>query len=299
MFCDKLPRITNMWSKVVDGDEGKWLSKIVIESTKPFAYSAKSDNGLLSVEGKGVIVNMPEGTIEVNDGLLREIRIRQDGPDNASVTAVLEYPAESQLSAVEGFPFRLEIKLDRAFITGLFEGKRIVIDPGHGGKDVGGVGLVGLLEKDVVLPMAVNLEKTLRRAGADVVLTRSRDEDVSLEERLELAKRPGIHAYIGVHTKTSPDRDIDGISTLYSPSNAQSAILARLVQDQLVNKLKAGDRGISEQVELAPLAAIPAIEAEILAITNLVEEVFLRGLTVRKKAAEGIFNGLIKYFAQT
>ncbi|OPY58359.1 MAG: N-acetylmuramoyl-L-alanine amidase LytC precursor [Pelotomaculum sp. PtaU1.Bin035] len=298
MSCKKAPRITNMLSKIVDGEKGEWLSKVVIESTKPYTYDAGNAEDRVIFEGKGVILNMPEGTTEVNDGLLREVIVKQDGKDNVLVKMMLEHPAEFRLEAFEGFPFRLEITLDRSIITKLFSGKKIVIDPGHGGEDTGGKGPVSLQEKDVVLPMAKNLEKILRRASADVVLTREGDVDISREKRFDLVGQAGADIYIGIHNRSCVGRNEDGVATLYAPTNKQSAILARCVQEGLIKKLKAADRGIAEQAELAMINEVPAIEAEVLTITNLVEEVFLRGLTVQKRAAEGIFNGLIKYFAQ-
>jgi N-acetylmuramoyl-L-alanine amidase len=58
------------------------------------------------------------------------------------------------------------------------------------------------------------------------------------------------------------------------------------------------DRGTAGQPGLAGIGEdIPAVEVEVVTITNIVEEVFLRGLTIQKRAAEGIVNGLIKYFA--
>jgi len=286
-----------MWSKIVDGEKGEWLSKVVIESTKPYTYGARNADDRVIFEGKGVVLNMPEGATEVNDGLLREVIVKQDGKDIVLVEMVLEHPAEFRLSAIEGFPFRLELTLDRSFIAGLLSGKKIVIDPGHGGNDAGGKGPVSLQEKDVVLPIAKNLENILRRASADVVLTRNRDEDVSREKRFDLAKKAGADVYIGIHTQACADSNVDGTATLYDPSNKRSTLLARYVQEGLIKKLKTTDRGIAEKPELVAIGEIPAIEAEVLTITNLVEEVFLRGLTVRKKAAEGIFNGLIEYFA--
>ena len=293
----KVPRITNLWTKVVDGETSEWLSKVVIESTRPYTYDARKTCDRFIVQGKGVIVNMPEGSTEVNDGLLREVNVKMDGKDTASVEIVLEHPAEFQLTALEGFPFRLVVTFNRSFITGLFSGKKIVIDPGHGGFDIGGKGPVSLQEKDVVLPIAKNLEHILLRAGADVVLTRSGDEDITRKERFDLARRAGADVYIGVHTHACADSNVDGIATMFAPNNGQSAILARYVQEGLIKKLKANNREVAQGQELTALNEMPAIEVEVLAITNLVEEVFLRGLTVRKKAAEGIFNGLIKYFA--
>lgn len=297
MSYRKLPRITNLWSKVVCGDKDQWLSKVVIEATKPFDYTARDINGRVVLEGTGVILNMPDGKVEVNDGLLREVNIKFDGKESALVEMVLEHPAEFRVDVLEGFPFRLETFIDRSWIRSIFSGKKIVVDPGHGGADGGGRGPVGLLEKDVVLPVAKNLEKLLRLAGADVFLTRNGDEDVPEEKRFGLAGRAGAGLYVGIHTHAGAGGNIDGAATLYAPASGKSAALARYVQEGLVKKLKVKDRGAVEKPELTAVNGIPAIEVEVMTITNLVEEVCLRGLTVRKKAAEGIFNGLIKYFA--
>ncbi|MDF9409105.1 MAG: N-acetylmuramoyl-L-alanine amidase AmiC precursor [Pelotomaculum sp. PtaB.Bin013] len=298
MSKQKAPRITNMWSKIVDEEKGEWLTKVVLESTKPYKHGARNADGRVIFEGEGVILNMPGGTTEVNDGLLRELIVKQNGKKTVSVEMMLEHPAEFRLTDLKGFPFRVEIALNRSSITKLFSGKKIVIDPGHGGEDTGGKGPVSLQEKDVVIPIAKKLENILRRVNADVVLTRNGDENITREKRFALVKQTGADVYIGVHNRSCDDSNEDGVATLYAPANKQSAILARYVQEGLVNKLKAADRGTAEQAELAAIGGVPAIEAEVLTITNLVEEVFLRGLTVQKRAAEGIFNGLIKYFAQ-
>lgn len=299
MSNPKAPRITNMWSKTVDEEKGEWLTKVVIESTKPYKHGARNADGRVIFEGEGVILNMPGGITEVNDGLLRELIVEQDGENTVSVEMVLERPAEFRSTALEGFPFRVEIVLNRSSITKLFSGKKIVIDPGHGGEDAGGKGPVSLQEKDVVMPIAKKLENILRRASADVVLTRNGDENIAREKRFDLVRQADADVYIGVHNRSCADSNEDGVATLYAPANKQSAILASYVQEGLVKKLKAADRGTVEQAELVAISEIPAIEVEVLTITNLVEEVFLRGLTVQKRAAEGIFNGLIKYFAQT
>jgi len=292
------PRITNLWSKVVDGDKGEWYSRVVLESTVPFTYELKEIDGGLVIECSGAEVNMPEGVLEVNDGLLREMNIQQGETDTVRVDLALDYPAAYSLALYKDFPFRLAINLDRSYIRNLFTGKRIVIDPGHGGRDHGIKGPVSLLEKNVVLPIARNLEKLLRKTGAQVILTRSGDEDISLQERAALAQQAGTDAYISIHTNASADSGVEGAATLYSPVNSTSEKLARYIQEEIIKKLKVRDRGIAGQPDLAGMdKGIPAVEVEVVTITNIVEEVFLRGLTIQKRAAEGIVNGLIKYFA--
>ena len=298
MSCGKMPMITNLWSKVVDGEKGEWVTKVVVESTRPYQYKVTEiDNGIV-LAGSGVLVNMPEGRIEVNDGLIREINIRQESAGDTRVEMVLEHPAKFDLELLEGFPHRMVVNLDRSDIIGLFNGKKIVVDPGHGGRDFGGKGPVSLLEKDVVVPVAKNLEKLLRRTGAQVLMTRGGDEDMPVKDRISLALEAGADAYISLHTHTSADSSIDGAATLYATSNSQSARLAGFVQEEIIKKLKVRDRGTAGQPGLAGIGEnIPAVEVEVVTISNIVEEVFLRGLTIQKRAAEGIVNGLIKYFA--
>jgi N-acetylmuramoyl-L-alanine amidase len=292
------PRITNLWSKVVDGEKGEWISRVVLESTIPFVYELKESNGGLVLECSGAEENMPEGALEVNDGLLRELDIKQGGLDTVRVEIMLDHPASYNLAVYNDFPFRLAINLDRTYIRGLLTGKKIVIDPGHGGRDHGGKGPVSLLEKDVVLPIAKNLEKLLQKTGAQVTLTRCGDEDISLQERAALALQANADAYISLHTNASEDSAVEGAATLYSPANKKSKRLAHYIQVEIVKKLKVKDRSVAGQPDLSGMdKGIPAVEIEVVTITNIVEEVFLRGLTIQKRAAEGIVNGLIKYFA--
>lgn len=298
MSLGKMPMITNLWSKVIDGEKGEWLSRVVIESTKPYQYAVEDTDAGIALVGSGVLVNMPEGSIEVNDGLIRGINVKQENAGGARVEMVLAHPVKYDLKCAAGFPFRLVVNLDRSDIIGLFNGKKIVVDPGHGGRDAGGKGPVSLLEKNVVVPIAANLEKQLRRAGAQVMMTRSGDEDVSINDRISLAVEACADAYISLHTHVSADSSVDGAATLYAASNRQSARLAGYVQEEIIKKLKVRDRGTARQPLLDGIGEnIPAVEVEVVTITNIVEEVFLRGLTIQKRAAEGIVNGLIKYFA--
>lgn len=298
MLLGNLSRITNLWSKVVDGENGEWLSRVVVESTRPYDYELKEIDGGIMLECVGVELNMPGGKLEVNDGLLRDMSIEQVGPDMVRVRMSLDHPSMFKHAAYEDFPFRLAINMDRMFISSLLAGRKIVVDPGHGGKDPGGRGPVSLLEKNVVMPIAKNLEKLLKKTGADVALTRSGDEDVSGEERAALAVNENADAYISIHTNASEDSSVEGASTLYAPLNNGSEKLALYIQEEIIKKLKVRDRGVAGQPDLAVMdKGIPAVEVEVVTITNIVEEVFLRGLTIQKRAAEGIVNGLIKYFA--
>jgi len=142
---------------------------------------------------------------------------------------------------------------------------RIVVDPGHGGHDTGTVGRNGLMEKDLVLDVALSLRKSLEeRLGAQVLMTRSDDRFISLEERTAIANRHKADLFISLHANASTSRSTSGVETYYlnfAKSAADREIAAREnattlmsigeLQD-LVRKIAMADKS-TESRELAGL----------------------------------------------
>jgi N-acetylmuramoyl-L-alanine amidase len=93
---------------------------------------------------------------------------------------------------------------------------RVVIDPGHGGQDQGTMGPKGLLEKDLVLDVALRLGKLIEeRLGAEVIYTRTDDTFVPLEGRTELANEKKADLFLSIHANSSPATHVSGIETYY------------------------------------------------------------------------------------
>jgi N-acetylmuramoyl-L-alanine amidase len=93
---------------------------------------------------------------------------------------------------------------------------RVVIDAGHGGHDQGTAGSNGLLEKDLVLDVALRLGKLVEeKMGSEVVFTRSDDTFVPLEERTAIANRKKADLFISIHANSSPVPRVAGIETYY------------------------------------------------------------------------------------
>jgi N-acetylmuramoyl-L-alanine amidase len=94
--------------------------------------------------------------------------------------------------------------------------RRIVIDPGHGGHDTGTIGPTGLEEKDVVLGVALRLRKLIERGlGCQVILTRSTDTFIPLEERTAIANEYGSDLFVSIHANASPDPSARGVEVYY------------------------------------------------------------------------------------
>lgn len=98
----------------------------------------------------------------------------------------------------------------------LLRGPKIVLDPGHGGEDFGAVGVGGLLEKDVTLAVALQLEALLKqRLGARVQLTRRSDIFIPLSERTAMANQLEADLFVSLHTNASVKKNLTGFETFY------------------------------------------------------------------------------------
>jgi N-acetylmuramoyl-L-alanine amidase len=105
----------------------------------------------------------------------------------------------------------------------------IAIDPGHGGKDPGTVGINGVLEKEVTLDVARRLRTLIERTGRyEVVLTRDADVLISLRERMERARRADAALFISVHADSLGDSGFRGASVYTLSDQASDAEAARL-----------------------------------------------------------------------
>jgi len=109
--------------------------------------------------------------------------------------------------------------------------RRIVVDAGHGGKDPGAVGPSGVLEKTVTLKLAKVLSKELaRQIGCEVILTRSTDVYLPLEERTAIANKVGADLFVSLHANANKSRKAYGIETYYlnfSKNDKAAAVAAR------------------------------------------------------------------------
>lgn len=125
--------------------------------------------------------------------------------------------------------------------------KVVVIDAGHGGRDVGAAGATGY-EKDVNLAAALALADQLGRTGRyKVVMTRSSDVYVPLEDRVRVAQRAGADLFISLHSDSAPETTLKGAS-VYTLSDKASQRAARFVSndDWFMKASLTGDQGVRD-----------------------------------------------------
>lgn len=117
----------------------------------------------------------------------------------------------------------------------------VVIDPGHGGADLGAADSY-VYEKHINLDVARRLERSLKEAGFKTIMTRSRDEFIALSERSSMANRQRNAIFVSVHFNSSYRTAALGIETFYRSSNSEK--LAQAVQRELIKNTRATDRGV-------------------------------------------------------
>lgn len=162
-------------------------------------------------------------SLPIEDGILKDVRIAQFNKETVRVVLDLQELGNFNVFMLSD-PSRLVIdvfgKKSHAsvpymkFDKKLTEIKRVVIDPGHGGKDPGAIGPKGLLEKNVVLAVGKRLARILKeKYNMEVILTRDRDIYISLEERTAIANSNNADLFISIHANASRRRSAKGIET--------------------------------------------------------------------------------------
>lgn len=171
--------------------------------------------------------------------------------------------------------------------------RKVVIDPGHGGSDVGAM-RGNIYEKDINIEVSKKLAKYLKNAGVDVIFTRTTDESLSLKDRTVITNKEKPDVFVSVHVNASTNNNIKGIEThWYTP---QSKELANIVQDRLIKTVPCVNRGVfNSMFYVIHHTEVPAVLVEIGFISNDNErnELLLNGR--QEATAKAIAEGIIKF----
>ena len=182
--------------------------------------------------------------------------------------------------------------------------KKIVIDPGHGGQDPGGVG-TGMQEKNVVLDTCQRFKALLEADTADaagggswtVFLTRSDDTFVELSARASYANGKGADRFMSIHSNAFGDPGANGTETFSYTGSGEGAALRNLVQDEMIKAWGLTNRG-NKTANFAVLreTSMPAELHELAFITNATDAQKLASADERQKAAEAHLKAIQRHF---
>jgi N-acetylmuramoyl-L-alanine amidase len=172
--------------------------------------------------------------------------------------------------------------------------RTVVVDPGHGGHDPGTSQRGVLPEKYWTLDLAYRLKSRLEQGGFNVVLTRTSDVFIPLEDRVLISNSQPNVIFVSLHFNSTPKRWIQGVETYYD--TGRSAKLANMVQKSILQLPDVANR----RVKTAPYFVIrrntnPAILVEGGFLSNPIESRRIASPAYRDALAEQIYQGILSY----
>jgi N-acetylmuramoyl-L-alanine amidase len=174
----------------------------------------------------------------------------------------------------------------------------VVIDPGHGGKDPGAIGISGLEEKDIILPIGRRVAAILQQNGVQAVMTRDSDYFVSLPGRVEMAERANANVFVSIHANSAGANrpEISGLETYYYDKGLS---LARTVHNRILQSLNIKDRRVRKaRFYVLRKSSMPSILVETGYVTGREDAAKLSTSAYQNQMAEAIAQGILQYLRQ-
>jgi N-acetylmuramoyl-L-alanine amidase len=171
----------------------------------------------------------------------------------------------------------------------------VVVDPGHGGKDPGAIGIGGVREKDIIMPIGKRVAEILQQNGVQVVLTRSSDYFVTLPGRVQIAERAKADVFVSIHANAlgGGRSEVSGLETYYYGSGLG---LARAVHNNILQSVNVRDRGVRRaRFFVLRKSSMPSILVETGYLTGREDVAKLRSSAYQQEMADAIARGVLQY----
>ena len=168
----------------------------------------------------------------------------------------------------------------------------IIIDPGHGGFDRGGIPGQRVLEKNMTLDVSLRLKPILEKAGYRVIMTRSTDIFVPLGTRVAIANSNPNAIFVCIHFNSASRSGASGIETYFY--STESAPLAASIHSAVVGGAPSENRGVRRRgYFVLRRTTVPAVLVECGFLTNPNEAQYALTTTYRQKLAQEIARGIV------
>ncbi|MBO1051267.1 MAG: N-acetylmuramoyl-L-alanine amidase [Dolichospermum sp. DET73] len=171
----------------------------------------------------------------------------------------------------------------------------VIIDPGHGGKDSGAIGIGGVLEKDVILPIGKRIAEILERNGIQVIMTRDSDYFVTLPGRVTMAERANADVFVSIHANSAGANrpEVSGLETYHYDSGLR---LAQIVHSKILQSLNVRDRNVRKaRFYVLRKTSMPSILVETGFLTGRDDAAKLRTSAYQNQMADAIAQGILQY----
>lgn len=227
--------------------------------------------------------------------------IPEEGPDVVAITIEINEP-------IMGFDYqwrKKELLISVYKPTVILkdyplQGRKIVVDPGHGGQYRGAIGPGDIHEKDVVLEIGRFLHSLLEDRGAEVIMTRSEDVHVNLQERIDMAVEHQADIFVSIHANAhavgADAVNYHGHMTIYNYAHNEK--LAEIILDNLVDKIGLPRARLWQRSDLVVLRypQLPSVLVETAFMMHPEDNWYLLHPVYQREFAQVIMDGIIDYF---
>jgi N-acetylmuramoyl-L-alanine amidase len=174
------------------------------------------------------------------------------------------------------------------------KGKVVVVDAGHGGRDPGYVSVSGIFEKAINLKIALKLKQFLEKAGAKVLMTRTRDVDIKNRDIVRIANCSKADMFVAVHLNAFSSPRIRGCETFYYTPKSRK--LAQAMQKYLYGTIRTKNNGVRRvQYYAVHRTKMPSVLVESAYLTNPKEEKLILSSKFQDLVAQGMCKGITEY----
>lgn len=294
-------------------------SQLLIQANQPVYYTTGWEGSRYRVMVRGAQWAQGIRTPQINTGSpLSDLSVRQEG-QNVSILAT---PASgvriSTISRIDSQTLVLNFSRDGSTGAPVFQGtptagtiyqqptlprsngrRVVVIDPGHGGTDPGAIGIGGLRETNIVLPISLEVVRLLQQQGLQVYLTRSDESrEVDLPPRVALAARVNADVFVSIHANSInlSRPDINGTETYYAPGSVAGAQLGKTVLNSILRSVNIPSRGMHPaRFYVLRKTSMPSTLIETGFVTGAEDAPKLGDPNFQKQMAAAIAQGIIEY----
>lgn len=169
----------------------------------------------------------------------------------------------------------------------------VVIDPGHGGPDVGAVGVGGLRETEVNLAISKQVAALLERQGIKTILTRTSEVNLELEPRVQIAEDANATVFVSIHSNSFSGSSANGVETYYYQSGQE---LAQTIQRSVLESVNMRDRGVKQaRFYVIRYTSMPAVLVEVGFVTGSEDGPRMATTAFRNQMADAIAKGIVRY----
>lgn len=308
--ADTVPRVQLAAVQGIDLDLSH--NQLLIQTDRPVAHQAQWQSGLYTITlSPARLASRVSGPQLSSSDPLRHVRLRQ--ADDQTVVITVQPAAGVQFGVLNLItPQLLALELQRATATAqttpnstrplpnvIPNGRLlVVIDPGHGGADVGAVGIGDIHEADIVLAISQQVATLLQQQGIQTLLTRNTDVEIDLEPRVQMAEQANATLFVSIHANSmGMDRpDINGAETYYYSSGEA---LAEVIQNSVVNGSGLQDRGVRQaRFYVLKKTSMPAVLVETGFVTGSEDAPRLANPRFQTQMAKAIAQGILQYLQQ-